>query len=67
MTDKFYYLVAMLTARPESTERNERGATATEYALLVTGIALVLLVGVKVFGDALSAFFTALPTKVGIN
>lgn len=57
MTDKFYYLMAMLTARPE---RDERGATATEYALLVTGIAVLLLGGVGIFGGQLNDFFTNL-------
>lgn len=49
------------------THDEERGASAVEYALLVTGIAIVLLAGVSVFGDELSAFFTNLGTTVGLT
>ena len=39
--------------------RDEEGATMVEYGLLVSFIALVALVGVKVLGTDLSALFTA--------
>jgi Flp pilus assembly pilin Flp len=39
---------------------NEEGATALEYAVLVTAIVLALLIGATVFGGALQAFFTNL-------
>jgi pilus assembly protein Flp/PilA len=42
----------------------ERGATATEYALLIALIAVVILVGVLAFGNALSGFFSTLGTTV---
>ena len=42
----------------------ERGATATEYALLIALIAVVILVGVLAFGTALSNFFTTLGNTV---
>ncbi|MDP9997762.1 Flp family type IVb pilin [Pseudarthrobacter sulfonivorans] len=44
---------------------SEKGATATEYALLVGLIALVLVVGVGLFGNALNDWFKALGTTVG--
>ena len=44
----------------------ERGATATEYALLVALIAVAIVVAVTAFGKALSDFFTSLPGKIGI-
>jgi pilus assembly protein Flp/PilA len=47
------------------TKRDERGATATEYALLVVGIALLLGAATLAFGGALSAFFTGLPARLG--
>jgi pilus assembly protein Flp/PilA len=44
----------------------ERGATATEYALLVAFIALAIIVGVTAFGTALNNFFSNLGTRVGL-
>jgi pilus assembly protein Flp/PilA len=44
---------------------SEKGATATEYSLLVGLIALVLVVGVGAFGKALNDWFTTLGTTVG--
>jgi pilus assembly protein Flp/PilA len=43
---------------------SEKGATATEYSLLVALIAFIIIVGVTAFGNALSAWFTSLGTKV---
>lgn len=43
---------------------SEKGATATEYSLLVGLIALVLVVGVGLFGGALNTWFTNLGTTV---
>ncbi|KQY64913.1 pilus assembly protein [Nocardioides sp. Root140] len=45
--------------------RGEKGATATEYGLLVTFIALLIIAGVTLFGNGLNDFFTRLSTKVG--
>ncbi|GAB2765002.1 Flp family type IVb pilin [Sinomonas soli] len=42
----------------------EKGATATEYSLLVGLIALVLVGGVTAFGGALNSWFTDLGTTV---
>ncbi|GIN05662.1 hypothetical protein Pve01_73200 [Planomonospora venezuelensis] len=39
---------------------DERGATATEYALLVAFIAFLIIVGVTAFGGALGGYFTEL-------
>ncbi len=43
----------------------ERGATATEYALLVGLIALVIIGGVTLFGNNLQTFFSNLGVTVG--
>jgi pilus assembly protein Flp/PilA len=43
-------------------ERDERGATATEYGLLVGFIAIVIVVGVGLFGGALNTYFGGLAT-----
>ena len=43
----------------------DRGATATEYALLVGLIALVIIGGVTLFGTNLQTFFSSLGSTVG--
>ena len=43
----------------------EKGATATEYSLLVGLIALVIVAGVGLFGTNLNAWFNSLATTVG--
>lgn len=43
---------------------SEKGATATEYGLLVGLIALIIVVGVGLFGTALNNFFKDLATVV---
>lgn len=58
MFNKFVHLALMLKAR------EERGATATEYALLVALIAVILIVGVGAFGGALNDFFNGLADTV---
>ncbi len=57
MLEKFITL--MIVGRDE-----EKGATATEYGLLVGLIALIIVVGVGIFGDALNTFFDGLGTTV---
>jgi pilus assembly protein Flp/PilA len=42
----------------------ERGATATEYSILVGFIAVVIVAGVGMFGVALNSFFGFLTTGV---
>ncbi|MEC5180053.1 Flp family type IVb pilin [Arthrobacter sp. CG_A4] len=39
---------------------DEKGATAVEYGLMVALIAVVMIAGVSVFGNQLSAFFNGL-------
>jgi pilus assembly protein Flp/PilA len=41
-------------------KREEKGASAVEYALLVAGIAAVLVVAIGVFGDKLEALFNSI-------
>ena len=43
----------------------EKGATATEYSLLVGLIALVIVAGVTLFGRNLNTFFSGLGGTVG--
>ncbi|MFN2518929.1 MAG: Flp family type IVb pilin [Jatrophihabitantaceae bacterium] len=44
----------------------DRGATATEYALLVAFIAIAIIAGVTLFGNALNTFFSNLADRVGL-
>jgi pilus assembly protein Flp/PilA len=44
--------------------QNEEGATAAEYGLLVGLIALIIVIGVGLFGNALNAFFSDLAATV---
>ncbi|TSE14942.1 Flp family type IVb pilin [Arthrobacter sp. KBS0703] len=43
---------------------SEKGATATEYSLLVAFIAFLIIGGVGAFGGALNTWFTDLGTTV---
>ncbi|HET6877997.1 MAG TPA: Flp family type IVb pilin, partial [Jatrophihabitans sp.] len=62
--DKLVMFYLALTNRIAEITDKERGATATEYALLVALIAIAIVVAVTAFGSALSTFFTAIGTKV---
>lgn len=44
---------------------SEKGATATEYSLLIAFIAFLIIGGVTIFGNALSDWFEALGGTVG--
>jgi pilus assembly protein Flp/PilA len=44
----------------QSRLRDEKGATAVEYGLMVALIAVVLVAGVGAFGGSLNTFFTGL-------
>jgi pilus assembly protein Flp/PilA len=44
--------------------RDERGATATEYALLIVFIALAVAVGANVLGAGISNLFNAIGTNL---
>ena len=43
-----------------SVGQNERGATATEYGILVSFLALALVLGVTAFGQALNLHYQGL-------
>ncbi|WP_211192961.1 Flp family type IVb pilin [Actinoplanes sp. TBRC 11911] len=58
---KFQMIAAYLQARLAS--KNDEGATAVEYGLMVSLVALVMIVGVKAFGSHLSSFFSGLVSQ----
>ncbi|WP_374152962.1 Flp family type IVb pilin [Pseudarthrobacter sp. WHRI 8279] len=63
MTSLMVSMTAFIAGIKERFE-SEKGATATEYSLLVGLIALVLVVGVGAFGGALNTWFSTLGTTV---
>lgn len=54
-------LTAMLTA-----DRKEEGATATEYALIIAGIAVAIVAAIAVFGGQLTTFWNTLGGSLGL-
>jgi pilus assembly protein Flp/PilA len=44
--------------------RDERGATATEYALLIVFVALAIAVGANTLGQGVSNLFNAIGTQL---
>jgi pilus assembly protein Flp/PilA len=59
-------LIVAIQMRATDVRDKDRGATATEYALLVAFIAIAIIVGVTLFGAALNTFFGNLATRVGL-
>jgi pilus assembly protein Flp/PilA len=64
--EKLLKLMIAMHLRAEDISDKERGATATEYALLVAFIALIIVAGVTLFGSQLNTFFSNLGSKVGL-
>lgn len=60
-----FNIIAALHQRVE--DAKDRGATATEYAMLVAFIAVAISVVVWQFGGALSTFFGGLSDKIGLT
>lgn len=58
----YTYLSAMLQA-----PRSEKGATATEYALIIAGIAVAIVAAITVFGTTLSGFWSGLGSRLSIT
>jgi pilus assembly protein Flp/PilA len=54
-----HVLIKVLTTvfDAQAKERHDLGATATEYAILVAFIALVIVVGIALFGTQLNAYW----------
>jgi pilus assembly protein Flp/PilA len=62
---KVYATIASLIAVTQyRLEREEKGATAVEYGLMVGLIAVVIIAAVTLLGDNLKAMFTDIAGKV---
>ena len=57
-------LIVAVQLRAADLRDSDRGATATEYALLVAFIAIAIIGGVTFFGSALNSFFSGLSGQV---
>ena len=57
-----HYVAAYLTAR--LTKKDDEGATAVEYGLLVTLIAIALIAGATIFGGKISDLFKTVGNKL---
>jgi pilus assembly protein Flp/PilA len=64
MTSLMVSLLAFVTGVKDRIT-SEKGATATEYSLLVAFIALLIIAGVTLFGNALNDWFSTLASRVG--
>ncbi len=51
--------------RARRARRRERGAAATEYALIIAGVAFVVIFGAQVFATLLDARWSSLLTWLG--
>jgi pilus assembly protein Flp/PilA len=60
----FIFTITSYIAGVKDRFTNEKGATATEYSLLVGLIALIIVGGVGAFGGALNGFFNQLAGTV---
>lgn len=58
--------IVAIQCRVADMRDGDRGATATEYALLVAFIAIVIVAGVTLFGSQLNTFFSNVGTSLGI-
>ena len=66
MTRAFVHFLAYVTNLSHRFEnREDRGATAVEYGLLVGLIAVVIIVGVTLLGTKLLALFNGVAGKIG--
>ena len=54
-----------MTLSTAKTRLDERGASAVEYALLITGIAALIITVVFLFGGVLNGVFTDTCSSVG--
>jgi pilus assembly protein Flp/PilA len=62
-----YFALTIIAAMQNRIEAaKDRGATATEYAMLVAFIAVAIVAAVTLFGNDLATFFNGLGQKIGL-
>lgn len=57
-------MITKLAVRARTLMGADEGATALEYGILVALIALIIIGGVTLFGDALNTFFANISAAV---
>jgi pilus assembly protein Flp/PilA len=64
MLDKFLKVFVAMQVRLDELTDRERGATATEYAMLIAFIVVTLALVMLAFGSDVSTFFSAIGHKI---
>jgi len=57
-------VTALVALQDRRLSRDDRGATATEYALLLAFIAVVIIVAVALFGSSLNSLLSSVASSV---
>ena len=65
MLNPFATLVTLVSFAQDRLKREEKGATAVEYGLMVGLIAVVIIAAVTLLGTELKELFTSIGTKLG--
>ncbi len=62
--NKFFYTLVALGLNLKDRAKEDRGATAVEYGLLVGLIAVVIIVAVTALGSKLTGLFTSVTGSI---
>ena len=65
VTNPLATIVTLYSLAEERLEREEKGATAVEYGLMVGLIAVVIIAGVTLLGTELRDLFNAIGVRLG--
>ena len=65
MLKTYATLVSLVAFAQDRLKRDEKGATAVEYGLMVGLIAVVIIAAVTTLGTELKDLFTSIGTKLG--
>ena len=66
MLKTYATIVSLIAVAQNRLEREEKGATAVEYGLMVGLIAVVIIGAVTLLGGELKTLFTTIQTKLGV-
>jgi len=64
MLNPFATVVTLLSLAQDRLKREEKGATAVEYGLMVGLIAVVIIAAVTLLGNDLKALFESITAKI---
>ncbi|KGH47258.1 MULTISPECIES: Flp family type IVb pilin [Modestobacter] len=65
MTQLYTTLFTLASVASDRLKKEEKGATAVEYGLMVGLIAVVIIVAVTALGGQLNTLFTSITTELG--